>query len=102
MEGDRHSMNTQAAPSVEPRISDLSLVLDKLERIERALSRPVETRILSFSEVPTFYPNLTVREIRAACSSLNGPRKCKRGHVTTREIEAWLKREEQKQGVRST
>src|SRR4051812_39636263 len=88
----------------EPRISDLSLVLDKLERIERLLAKPSQSqsRILKFSEVPSVYPCLTVREIRSACSDNDGPRKFKPGHVTVHEIEAWIKRREQKQGVRST
>ncbi len=95
-------MNNQveAVQSAEsPRLSDLSLILDKLARIEAALSKP-ETRILRFDEVNRFYPNITEREIRSACSSPRGPRKFKRGHVTTREIESWIKREEQRVGVR--
>lgn len=92
-------MSAELAPSESPRLSDLTLVLDKLARIERLLEKP-ETRILRYDEVPRFYPNITEREIRSACASVNGPRKFKRGHVTTREIEAWIKREEQKVGVR--
>lgn len=97
----RPSVNTLSVeiPASGPHLSDLTLVLDKLERIERLLAKP-ETRILRFDEVERFYPNITEREIRAACASLNGPRKFKRGHVTTREIEMWIKREEQRVGVR--
>lgn len=86
----------------ELRVSDLTLVVDKLERIEAALAKPKATLILKFSEVPAHYPNITEREIRSACASQRGPRKFKRGHVSDREIEAWIVREEQKQGVRST
>lgn len=107
-------MNIKTAPKVsEPRVGALrlddfidmvNLALDRLDRIEHLLRKPPQSqsRILKFSEVPSVYPCLTVREIRSACSDNDGPRKFKPGHVTVHEIEAWIKRREQKQGVRST
>lgn len=94
------SVNQETVES--PRLSDLSLVLDKLARIEAALAKPETTLIISFSEVQHYYPRITPRELRAACADTDGPRKFKPGHVSIREIEAWIKRREQDQGQRST
>ena len=59
------------------------------------------TRVFTYDQVEKEYPNITARMIRDACAEPDGPRRFRPGLVSEREIDAWILREEKKQGVRS-
>jgi hypothetical protein len=58
------------------------------------------TRIFTYAEVEKEYRNITARMIQDACAKTDGPRKFRDGLVSEHEIDAWIRREEAKKGVR--
>jgi hypothetical protein len=77
----------------------LERIASALERIAATSERP-ESMLLSFEDVPKHYPAISERAITDACSKPNGPRRFKPRVVSTREIEAWIQREEKSKGPR--
>ena len=59
------------------------------------------TRLFTYEEVEKEYKNISARMIQDACSRADGPRKFKPGIVSEHEIDAWIIREEKKNGVRN-